>query len=87
MFYVYILKSRVGRHLYIGCTNDLRKRARKHNQKSSVSTRPYAPWELVYYDARLNNKDAVRRERYLKTTQGQRLIKRRLREYFYTLNH
>ena len=33
----------------------------------------------------LNEKDAKRRESYLKTTQGQnqRLLKRKLKEYFY----
>jgi len=31
----------------------------------------------------LNKKDAKRREEYLKKTQGQRLLKRRLKEYFY----
>jgi len=30
--------------------------------------------------------DAKRRERYLKTTQGSRLLKRRLKEYFYEKN-
>lgn len=37
----------------------------------------------MYYEACTDKDDAVRREQYLKTTQGGRLIKRRLKEYFY----
>jgi len=39
--------------------------------------------KCVYYEGCLNIKDAKRRERYLKTSQGSRLLKRRLKEYFY----
>lgn len=41
------------------------------------------PWELIYYEVCLHKDDAKRREKYLKTSQGIRLIKRRLKEYFY----
>ena len=85
MFYVYVLSSQKDRsRLYIGYTADLKKRIIKHNQKENRSTKPYSPWKLIYYEACLNKNDAKRREKYLKTTQGRRLIKRRLKEYFYS---
>lgn len=83
MFYNYVLQSEKSNNLYVGCTNNLRKRLKEHNQGLVFSTKLYRPWKLIYYEACLNEKDAKRREGYLKTTQGQRLLKRRLKEYFY----
>ncbi|HDZ85571.1 MAG TPA: GIY-YIG nuclease family protein [Candidatus Moranbacteria bacterium] len=87
MFYIYILESTKNKNLYIGYTNNLRKRIREHNQGLNKSTKPYIPWKLIYYEACLNKEDAERRENYLKTSQGQRLTKRRLKEYFYNYNN
>ncbi len=86
MFYVYLLESEEGNHLYTGYTSDLKKRLREHNQGLNSSTKRYGRWRLIYYEASLNKDDARRREKYLKTTQGGRLIKRRLKEYFYQKN-
>ena len=86
MFYIYLLESKKDHHLYTGFTTDLKKRLNEHNQGLNFSTKSYIPWSLVYYEACLNKKDAERREKYLKTTQGKRLLKRRLKEYFYQKN-
>ncbi|MDD5357481.1 MAG: GIY-YIG nuclease family protein [Candidatus Pacebacteria bacterium] len=83
MFYVYLLESKQGLNLYTGFTKDLKQRLFEHNQKLNLSTKRYAPWRLIYYEACINKNDAERREKYLKTTQGQRLIKRRLKDYLY----
>jgi len=69
--------------MYTGFTADLKKRLQEHNQGLNLSTKRYKPWKVIYYEACLNREDAVRRERYLKTTQGRRLLKRRLKEYYY----
>ena len=87
MFYVYVLKSQKTGSLYMGFTRDLRKRVKEHNQKRTRTTQSHTQLILIYYEACLNEKDAKRREHYLKTTQGGRLLKRRLKEYFYKLNH
>ena len=83
MFYNYILQSINTNKLYIGYTKDLLKRVEEHNKGRNLSTKFGRPWILIYYEACLNEDDAKRREKYLKKTQGQRLIKRRLKEYFY----
>jgi putative endonuclease len=83
MFYNYVLMSLKNGELYSGFTSDLKKRLQEHNQGSNFSTKRYMPWKVIYYEACLDKDDAVRRERYLKTTQGGRLIKKRLREYLY----
>ncbi|KKW17102.1 MAG: GIY-YIG catalytic domain protein [Parcubacteria group bacterium GW2011_GWA1_50_14] len=83
MFYNYILQSLRNGELYTGFSNDLKRRLQEHNQGLNFSTKRYRPWKLIYYEACLDKGDAVRREGYLKKTQGMRLIKRRLKEYLY----
>jgi len=83
-YYVYVLQSIKNQGLYIGYTNDLKKRLQKHNRGLNFSTKSYMPWQLIHYEAYLNEKDARRREKYLKTNQGSRLLKRMLKEYFYS---
>ncbi len=69
--------------LYVGYTSNLKQRLVEHNQGLNLSTKRYMPWEIIYYEACLNKKDAIGRENYLKTTQGGRMLKRRLKEFFY----
>ena len=70
MYYVYILKSIKDNNLYIGYTNDLRRRLREHNTLSSKATKPRLPLKLVYYEAYLSEKDAKDRESKLKRFSG-----------------
>ena len=81
--YVYVLESLAKKELYIGVTTDLKRRLVEHNSGLNVSTKRYVPWRVIYYEACCDSLDAERREKYLKTTQGRRLLKRRLKEYFY----
>lgn len=81
MFYTYILKSKKNDNLYIGYTSDLERRLIEHNQGLNFSTKSYKPWEIIYYEACINENDAKRRELYLKTTQGGRMLKIRLMDY------
>jgi putative endonuclease len=82
-FYVYLLENRTGK-FYIGSTYDLVRRVKEHNRGLNKSTKPYKPWRLIYYEACIIEEDAKRRENYLKTNQGGRLLKRRIKEYLYT---
>lgn len=82
MFYVYCLQSKKdSQNLYFGFTNNLKKRILEHNNGLNISTKPYRPWELIYYEACLLESDARRREGYLKTNMGRRMFKRRLKDY------
>ncbi len=87
MFYNYVLLSEKTGKLYIGNTGNLRRRFLEHNQGQNRSTKLGVPWELIYYEACIDFEDAIRRERYLKTTQGLRLLKRRLKQYFFKKKH
>lgn len=81
-YYVYILKSLHKDFVYIGFTTDLKKRFKEHNNKEELSTKHYAPFDLIHYEAYKNEKDAKRREEYLKTNRGKTTLKTMLKEYF-----
>jgi len=66
----------------VGFTTNLRKRFSEHNNKEELSTKHYAPFELIHYEAYKNKKDAERREEYFKTTKGKTALKTMLKEYF-----
>lgn len=87
MFYTYVLKSKKSGDLYIGYSSDLKNRLLEHNKGLNISTKPYIPWELIYYEACIDQDDAKRREIYLKTTQGGRLLKIRLKNYYKKLKY
>jgi putative endonuclease len=82
-YYIYCLESEKYDELYFGYTEDLKRRLKEHNQGLNFSTKRYAPWRLIYYEACVNEKDAKRREKYLKTNQGRRMMKARIKEYLY----
>ncbi len=83
-YYVYVLESRrFDGKLYVGYTINIPKRLKEHNQGLNFSTKPFRPWNVIHYEAYLNKLDAERREKYLKSNHGSRLLKRMLKEYFY----
>ena len=64
---MYILSKAIRKiFLYTGVTGDLRKRFQEHNEKMGKSTKLYAPYKLIYYEAYLSQKDAFQREKMLK---------------------
>ena len=81
MYYIYYLQSKKDKnHTYIGYTADLVERVERHNNELVLSTKPYKPWKLIFYEAYLNKADAKRREEYLKTTKGRKTLKFMLRD-------
>ncbi len=81
MYFVYILKSQKDLKLYTGFTPDTPySRKTKHNSGDVPSTKGRRPLDLIYFEAYINERDALRREKYLKTTAGKRAIKHMLRE-------
>jgi len=81
MYYIYVLKSLKDDKLYIGSTNDLKRRLSEHNNGLNRSTKDRRPFELRYYEACANEHDARTREYNLKKD-GKALgqLKRRISE-------
>lgn len=70
MFYVYVIKSIADGDLYIGYTNNLKRRLSEHNDLKNSSTKHRGPFKLVYYEAYLSRGDARYRESQLKRFGG-----------------
>ncbi len=70
-------------NFYTGYTADLKKRLVEHNRGKTFTTSKSKNWICIYYEACIEESDARRRERYLKTTQGHRMLKLRLKDYLF----
>lgn len=79
--YIYILESLKDFERYVGYTNNLKRRLEEHKKGRSFATKFRRPFRLIYFEGCLNEEDAKRRERYLKTTQGRRFLGLRLIQY------
>jgi len=82
VFFVYVLMSMTDGQLYAGYTTDLKQRLTTHNKGSVPSTKSRRPWKLIYAEMYTNQQDALRREKYFKTTPGKGALKHMLRETF-----
>ncbi len=66
---------------YTGFTKNLKLRFEQHNKELVESTKDRGPFELIYYEACLDQEDATRREKYLKTFHGKMFLRKRLKSY------
>jgi putative endonuclease len=77
-YYVYLLISKKTKWVYVGCTNNLKKRLIEHNEGKVFSTKKMLPVELIYFEAYRYKDYAYKREKYLKEY-GSGLAKLKLR--------
>jgi putative endonuclease len=75
--YVYILQNEYSR-FYVGCTQDLKVRLKKHNAGEVPHTSKFRPWRVKTAIAFTNEEKAREFERYLKTSSGRAFAKKRL---------
>ncbi len=81
MYYLYILLLSNGQ-IYTGYTSNLKRRLEEHKKGNVTFTSKRLPVRLIYYEAYLLKEDAQRREKFLKTTEGKRLLKQQLKDLF-----
>ena len=76
MWYVYFLRLSNG-DVYVGSTNDLRRRFASHQSGKVISTRRHLPVELISYVA-VESEPGVRAlERYFKSGSGKAFARKR----------
>ena len=75
MFTVYVLKSRVANKSYVGYTADINRRIGEHNSGEGNYTKKYMPWVIVYTEKFVNENEAKKRERHLKSKVGRKFLK------------
>ena len=78
MWYVYILKSDKDGKLYVGSTDDLKRRVREHNAGQCQSTRHRRPLRLEAYVAVMEEAVARDLEKYLKSGSGIATLRKRM---------
>ena len=80
-YYIYVLLSGKDSRFYVGYTEDLKGRFEAHMQGRVTSTKDRRPFTLIYSEACLDKRDAMKRERYLKTYHGRMFLHNRLKSY------
>lgn len=80
-YYIYVLVSLKDNKKYTGYTKDLPSRFEAHQNGKVPSTKHRRPLKLIYFEACLDQKDALKREKYLKTHYGKMFLKNRLKSY------
>jgi putative endonuclease len=82
MFFTYVIFSRNFNRFYKGHCQDIDIRLKEHNSGKTSSTKPFIPWEFVYYESFETIEGSVKREKYFKTAAGRRFLKKVLPHYF-----
>ena len=83
MHHVYVLLSSKDNKFYTGYSMNLNRRIQEHNQGKVRCTNGRRPLKLIFYESFINKMDALRRERYLKSSKGRKMLRQLLRR---TLN-
>lgn len=77
MFFVYAIYNRKADKFYIGQTHDLSKRLIEHNNKlfKGYASSFDGLWEIIYHEETTSRKEALVREKQLKSFRGREFIK------------
>ncbi len=79
-YYTYAIRSETTDKIYIGYTNNLTNRLKRHNnelahKKSSYTYKNIGPWVLIHEEEFSTRKEATIREKQLKSAKGREFIK------------
>lgn len=83
MYYVYVLHNKDRDKIYIGQTDDLESRVKRHNGQLPVKKRSFTrlnsgKWRVVYKEEYETRQEAVKREKELKSYRGREFIRMKL---------
>jgi putative endonuclease len=82
MYYVYLIENQNDKSWYIGYSSNLKRRIRDHQNGNGCRTTSLKNnWKLIYYEAYINKKDAIGREKFLKSGGGRRFLGKQLKNY------
>jgi putative endonuclease len=73
---VYAISSQSRNYIYVGITADLMLRLNRHNAGYERTTKPYAPFDLIYCETCADRKKARQMEKYLKSGTGKEQLKK-----------
>ena len=75
-YWVYILRSGTTGRFYVGHTNDLKDRLRRHNEGRTEVNKGRGPWQLLYQEGFPTRQATVARERAIKNQKSRSYIER-----------
>jgi putative endonuclease len=75
---VYVLSNQHNSDLYVGITNNLRRRLKEHNTGTSRYTKAFIPWKVIYEEKHPDYSAARTREKYLKTAAGKKFLRKQI---------
>ena len=80
-YWVYILLSLKDGKKYTGYTKNLPSKFKAHQKGEVKSTKDRRPFKLIYFEGCLNQQDATKREKHLKTHYGKMYLGNRLAKW------
>jgi putative endonuclease len=75
MYHVYVLYSEKYDRLYIGQTNNLENRIKRHNSGYEAATKPYVPWILITAFEFETREESVKMEKHWKQSNNRRKLR------------
>lgn len=76
-FYVYILLSLTNSDLYVGSTQNVNERIKRHNAGKVKLTMGYRPWKLLETHEYASRSRTVKGERFYKQHQQKEILKKK----------
>ncbi|MEM9327860.1 MAG: GIY-YIG nuclease family protein [Bacteroidota bacterium] len=73
--YVYAISSTTRSYIYVGMSDNLRRRLEQHNAGKNRTTKPYLPFVLIWVEEFPSRSEARKREKYLKSGVGKEFLK------------
>lgn len=80
MFHVYVIYNRIRNKIYIGHTDNIDNRIQRHNgilknKAKSFTSKNNGFWKLIYKESFKTRKEAIKREKELKSYQGRKFFR------------
>jgi putative endonuclease len=75
MFIVFAIKSETRNYIYVGLTQNLDERLKRHNRGYERTTKPYRPFKMIHKEVFATRAEAREREKYLKSGIGKEFLR------------
>jgi len=75
MYYTYAITSTIKSYIYVGISNNPKRRINEHNKGKEKTTRSYRPFKILSVEQFDTRMEARKREKYLKSGCGKEYLK------------
>ncbi len=75
MYYVYAIRSEKRPYIYVGISDEPKRRIEQHSKGYNRTTKPYAPFKILAIESFADRVEARKREKYLKSGAGKEYLK------------